>query len=154
MKRTQKKPKKNSEMPDIQVVIDELPVLAKKLAGDIKGGEVFGLVGNLGAGKTTFVKLIASELRVKSTVTSPTFVIMTTHSGLLVGSENVIELHHLDVYRLKHPSEFLQLGIAELFNDPKAVIFIEWADKVKHALPKSTIYIEIKNEKKQKIFED
>lgn len=81
MKRAQKKPKKNSEPADIQVVIDELPVLAKKLAGEIRGGEVFGLVGNLGAGKTTFVKLIAGELGVKSIVASPTFVIMTTHSA-------------------------------------------------------------------------
>ena len=130
---------------ETKVNIEELQEFAEKTAQELKGGEIFGLMGDLGAGKTTFVQLLAKQLGITSRVTSPTFVIVASHKGILPSTGDVVDLHHLDVYRLNHPSEFLQLGIAEVFSDPTAVVFIEWADKIRDILPSTTKYIRFTN---------
>ncbi len=93
--------------------------------------EVFALVGDLGAGKTTFVQKFAQACGIKDSVLSPTFVILKKYGNIV----------HIDAYRLKNSSELVDLGIMDLFDDPNNVIFIEWADKVKDLLPSNCTFL-------------
>ncbi|MAF13721.1 MAG: tRNA (adenosine(37)-N6)-threonylcarbamoyltransferase complex ATPase subunit type 1 TsaE [Parcubacteria group bacterium] len=118
--------------------------LGKKVASQLKAGGVISLTGELGAGKTVFVKGLAVGLGVEQVVNSPTFVLMkiypTKHS-------TVKQIVHIDCYRLKESDEIVNVGALEYFNRPDTVTVIEWAEKIKKNLPQSRqkILIEIKN---------
>lgn len=120
--------------------------IAAHLAANFKGGEVLGLIGDLGAGKTNFVQGLAEYFAVKAIVNSPTFVLMkpyptkNNHCRLLV---------HIDCYRLNQPEELLALGVVEYFNDSRCLTVIEWADKVKDILPPKTLWLQIEKGKKE-----
>ncbi len=101
--------------------------LGRTLGTCLAGGEVLGLVGELGAGKTRFVQGLAEGLGVTGgTVSSPTFAIRHDHAGR-------VTLLHLDFYRLRDPEEIDRLGILDAPAD--AVLAIEWADRLPEALP-------------------
>ncbi|MBA3046890.1 tRNA (adenosine(37)-N6)-threonylcarbamoyltransferase complex ATPase subunit type 1 TsaE [Patescibacteria group bacterium] len=118
--------------------------LAKKIAKDIKGGEIIGLTGNLGAGKTIFTKGLAAGLGIKQTVNSPTFVLMKVYQIRNQKSE-IKNLIHIDAYRIKHEQDIIAIGAQEYFARPDSVTIIEWADKIKKILPKKTRFVNIKN---------
>ncbi len=121
--------------------LEKIPELAKEIATQIKGGEIFALIGTLGAGKTTFSRALAKQLGVTSQVTSPTFVLMNRHQARTKIGNKKIFLYHLDLYRTETFAESEALGIAEFWGQPDTVALIEWADKIKNHLPKKTIYI-------------
>jgi tRNA threonylcarbamoyladenosine biosynthesis protein TsaE len=100
--------------------------------GSSEGTLLIALSGDLGAGKTAFVQACASILGVKSSITSPTFVIMKKYS--LVG-QNFKQLVHIDAYRLKNGDELNKLRFQELFNEKGNIIFLEWPENVSDALP-------------------
>ena len=114
---------------------------------------VLGLEGELGAGKTTFVKGFAKALGVKQKVSSPTFVLMKSYNLKRITYNN---LYHIDAYRLKDHKDLIKLGIKEIFNNPKNLILIEWSDRVKKILPKGYLKIHIDhiNKKERKIVID
>ena len=116
--------------------------LAKKFTKRFKGGEIIGLVGELGAGKTVFVKGLASGLGIKKTVNSPTFVLMKIYK-IKNAKLKVKNLCHIDAYRVKTAKEIALLGAREYFNRPDTVTVIEWADKIKKILPKKTKFFYI-----------
>lgn len=124
---------------------------AKKFAQKLKGGEVIGLIGELGAGKTIFTKGIAAGLGIKKNITSPTFVLMKVYdipaSRFRVPSSKFI---HIDAYRIKSPQDITAIGAEEYFNSSDAVTVIEWADNIKKSLPKKIRYVRLLNEKKEK----
>lgn len=120
--------------------LDNIPVLAKEIAKNLKGGEVFALIGELGSGKTTFVKAIGKELGIKKTITSPTFAIINKYNFKLNSEQKY--LYHLDLYRTESTKEVLSLGLEEFLVNKKTVVFIEWANKIKNQLPLKTIKIE------------
>lgn len=93
---------------------------------------VVGLQGNLGSGKTTFVKGVAKAFGVEQTVTSPTFVIEKIYklSGTLFS-----HLVHVDAYRLEEGKELAALGFNEVLKDPGNLVLIEWPEKVSDILP-------------------
>src|SRR5688500_4869244 len=106
----------------------ELGKFATKYAASLKGGEVIGLVGDLGAGKTTFVQLLAGALGVKKAVKSPTFILMQVletakHTG-------AHRLRHVDAYRLKDWDELVAIGFEDYAGEPNTVTIVEWADRV------------------------
>lgn len=113
----------------------ELNTAARTFASKITGGEVFALIGNLGSGKTTFTKALAKALKIKSHVTSPTFVIMKVYAFKKNGSK--FHLHHLDLYRAEK-NIVQNLGLKEIWKDKNAVTVVEWADKIKKHLPTKT----------------
>jgi len=115
--------------------------IAQQLAQKSKG-RIFALVGDLGAGKTTFVQAFLKALGVKGRVMSPTFVIMRSYK-----LKDGRKAYHLDGYRIKKDKEFVDLGFKELIKDPKNIILIEWADRVKKLLPPETIWLEFKHGK-------
>lgn len=97
-------------------------LLAAKLAYLLKGGDIVLLNGDLGAGKTTFVKGIAKALNVKEVVTSPTFTLLKTYKS------NRYEIVHIDAYRLEN-SSFEEME--DYLNDEN-VLFIEWSSCLKN----------------------
>ena len=120
--------------------------LAKKFIKNRKNKKalVIALQGELGAGKTTFIKGFTRALKVIEKVLSPTFVLIHRHH-LKSG-----DLYHIDAYRLKSEKDLLKLNIKEIFNNPKNIILIEWADRVKRAIPKTAVWIYFKHINKNK----
>jgi tRNA threonylcarbamoyladenosine biosynthesis protein TsaE len=105
--------------------------LAEKIAAGLKGGEVFELVGDVGAGKTTFVKGLAKGLEVNDEVQSPSFTISRVYDA-----RDGLQLAHYDFYRLNDPG-ILADELAEVVHDPTTITVIEWADIVEGVLPES-----------------
>ena len=93
---------------------------------------IVGLYGDLGSGKTTFVKGIAKVFGLEKTITSPTFVIEKIYKLKNQVCDNLI---HIDAYRLKSGDELLNLGWKEISKNPKNIIFIEWPENVNDILP-------------------
>ena len=128
----------------------ETKKLAKILALEVvktkknKGALIFGLVGDLGSGKTTFIQGFMRGLGIKKRITSPSFLIMRSYK---LQATSYKKIYHIDCYRLKKPKELLVLGLREIFSDPENVILIEWADKIKKILPKEVIYLKFKHNK-------
>ncbi len=97
--------------------------LAAELGKRLRGGEVLLLVGELGAGKTVFVRGLARGAGVDpAEVSSPTFVLLTSYPGRLT-------LHHADLYRLRGDGDELELGLEELPGE-RGVLAVEWADRL------------------------
>jgi tRNA threonylcarbamoyladenosine biosynthesis protein TsaE len=101
--------------------------LGQKIAQQLRGGEILTLNGNLGGGKTTFLKGLAKRLGVKQTITSPTFVLMKVYT---VKHGRIKQLVHVDCYRLPR-IEFSKIGLNDHLNEPSTIVAIEWADKLK-----------------------
>ena len=123
---------------------------------------VVGLVGDLGAGKTTFTQAAARALGIRVRVTSPTFVIMKTYQwqGLplsrVKGNPWVYpwrRLVHIDCYRLGRADDLLHLGWDELAADRKNLIMVEWPERVGDLLLSPTLKIkfEVVGESERKI---
>ena len=106
---------------------DDTRALAMELASLARSGDLILLSGGLGAGKTAFAQGFARGLGVQDPVTSPAFVLVRSYEGR-------IPMVHLDVYRLDHLQELVDLGISELL-DEDGVTLIEWGDVVTPALP-------------------
>ena len=103
--------------------VAETEELARALGASMRGGEIVLLSGELGAGKTAFVRGLARGLGVDpEEVASPTFVLLTSYPGRL-------RLHHADLYRLAGNGDDRELGLEEL-PGPSGVLAIEWAERL------------------------
>ena len=109
---------------------------------------MIALEGELGAGKTTFVKGFARAMGVKQKITSPTFVIMKVYE-LKLKNPIFQRIYHVDTYRLKDYTELLPLGIKEIMNDPANLVLIEWSDRVSEILPKKFLKIHLDHVKEK-----
>ena len=107
--------------------VDDTRALAAEVAGLARPGDLVLLAGDLGAGKTSFVQGFGRALGVEEPITSPTFVIVRSYEG-------AFPLIHVDVYRLDHLQELVDLGVGELL-DQGGVTLIEWGDVVAPTLP-------------------
>jgi len=103
---------------------------------DSKDNFIIGLYGDLGGGKTTFIKGIASGLGIKKPITSPTFTLLKQYKTPKV------ELFHFDFYRLKNPNDAFGVGLEEYLKKPGSVSVIEWADRVEGFLSQENLAIE------------
>jgi tRNA threonylcarbamoyladenosine biosynthesis protein TsaE len=115
---------------------EETIEFGRRIGSQLKGGEVIGIYGLLGSGKTHLIKGIAAGTGAQDSkqVNSPTFVIVNEYAGRL-------DIYHIDAYRLNSISEFEKLGFDE-YCSPQSVVLIEWADKIESAL-KAVNYIRI-----------
>lgn len=129
----------------------ETEALGERLGRMAKHGLVLGLSGELGAGKTHFVKGIARGLGVTLRVHSPTFTLVNEYGG------GRLKLFHLDLYRLETPAQILSAGIEE-FLSPDGISVIEWAERIENCGLKATdwrrMQIEIIGESDRKIIYD
>ena len=114
---------------------EETRAVGAALAALLVPGDVVSLTGDLGAGKTCFVKGAAGALGVTEGVASPSFVLVREYKG-------VLPIYHMDVYRLDRIQEVLDLGFEDLL-DPQGVIFIEWGGAIEGLLPDSHIEVEL-----------
>lgn len=108
-----------------------------RLGAKLSGGEVIELVGDIGAGKTTFTKGLARGLGVSDDVQSPTFTISRIYE-----TPSGIRLAHYDFYRLQDAG-VMQMELAESVCDPQTITVIEWAKIVENVLPATALTIEI-----------
>ncbi len=118
--------------------LDDTQKLARKFARLIQNGCFINLYGEIGAGKTAFVKLVADALDVKEKVTSPSFVILNEyHTGS-------IPIYHFDLYRLEN--EGIKTIYDELreYSEGKCVTFVEWAEFNQNEAPFNHIRINVK----------
>lgn len=129
---------------------DEETLLAgEDFSRTLKEGDVVALNGDLGAGKTVFVKGIAKGLHIADIVTSPTFTILREYKGSM-------PLYHFDVYRISDPEEMFDIGFSE-YLDGNGVSVVEWAEKIEELLPERVIRVLIKktgNNKREIIIHD
>lgn len=115
---------------------DDMRSLGERVAAHLQLGQVLALSGELGAGKTRFTQGLARGLGVPvEEVTSPTFTLIQEYAGR-------VPVRHCDAYRLRHPDEFADLGLDELFARD-GVAIIEWADRVSDDLPRDRLEIRI-----------
>jgi len=116
--------------------LDDSLALAGQIGRRLQGGEVIELVSDLGGGKTTFVRGLAAGMDSTDQVRSPSFTLSNQYrAGDLI-------LHHFDFYRLTEPG-ILRDELAELLDDPAAVVAVEWADIVETVLPTKRLTIKI-----------
>jgi len=108
--------------------------LGQRIGAQLKGGEVLELVGDLGSGKTTFVRGLAKGMGSLDHVASPTFTISRLYKA------GRLSLHHLDFYRLAEAG-IMSHEIKELVLDRNNVIVIEWADVTHDVLPSQRLII-------------
>ena len=133
--------------------LDDLDRLASRLVEHLPKSAVVTLQGELGAGKTTFVKAIAQAAGIDpSHVTSPTFNLITVHES----PENTIRLVHADMYRVTDPDELIETGWDSAIVAPteyRCWTFVEWPQKIASALPahRLSITLEVTGESSRRM---
>lgn len=121
--------------------LDNIREAAKQFIANIGDSTVFAFYGNMGAGKTTFVKAVCEELGVDDVITSPTFSIVNEYR-----SERTGELiYHFDFYRVKKIEEVYDMGFEDYFYSG-ALCFIEWPELCEEVLPDDTVKVSINEE--------
>lgn len=138
-------------MQTLVKTLDELSAEAarfvKELAPSPRDATLVTLSGELGAGKTAFVKAVAKTLGVEETVNSPTFVLEKIYSLDSARDKNVktfSKLIHIDAYRLESGRELAPLGFDEILKDAQNFILLEWPEKIADALPEPSVRISFK----------
>ena len=118
-------------------------ILAKEMLKTKPGKTAFiiGLEGDLGGGKTTFLQGFARGCGIKEKILSPTFVILKKFP---ISNFQFSIFYHIDCYRIKRLKEILDLGFKEIISNPKNIIAIEWADRIRKILPKEAIIVKFK----------
>jgi tRNA threonylcarbamoyladenosine biosynthesis protein TsaE len=119
--------------------------------GPKRAATVVALQGDLGAGKTTFTQQLASELGITETLQSPTYVLMKSYPLSFKNPYPGIEgrfdkLVHIDAYRLEKPEEFAALKPETFLQDPKALVVVEWPEKIEGQLPRPDVTINFSSE--------
>ena len=107
---------------------EETIEIGRRIGTQLKGGEIIGICGQLGSGKTHLIKGIAAGAGAEDykNVNSPTFVIVNEYFGKF-------DIFHIDAYRLNSIEEFEMIGFDD-FCYPQSVVLIEWADKIEKVL--------------------
>ncbi|KQR71921.1 tRNA (adenosine(37)-N6)-threonylcarbamoyltransferase complex ATPase subunit type 1 TsaE [Pedobacter sp. Leaf176] len=116
--------------------LTELPDVANKLLAFAGGERIFLFDGEMGAGKTTFIKTFCKVLGVEDSVSSPTYSIVNEY----VGENDTV--YHFDFYRIKNIQEAYDLGYEEYFYGG-GICLIEWPERIEELLPEHYIKVEI-----------
>jgi tRNA threonylcarbamoyladenosine biosynthesis protein TsaE len=117
--------------------VEQTEAIAAELSSSLRGGECIALNGNLGAGKTQFVRGLVRGLGGPSrSVSSPTFVLLNMYPG------GRLTVFHLDAYRVAGADDFDAIGFPELL-EQGGVVVVEWAERVRELLPDGCIQVDI-----------
>ena len=116
---------------------EDMISFGQELGNSLKGGEVIELIGDVGAGKTTFTKGLAKSLSITDEIQSPTFTISRVYEG---AKNNLV---HYDFYRL-NDAGIMAIEMQDVIDDPNNITVIEWGEPVREVLPKKYITVKIK----------
>ena len=136
--------------------VEETWELAKKLAAELKPGDVVCLEGDLGAGKTTFTQGLAAALGVPGRVTSPTFCIVQEHRAAPRPSSLVPHpslLVHMDLYRLHGEDDVIAIGWEDYLAEG-AILVVEWPERAGALIPaeaKHVVFTHLEGEESRRI---
>ena len=114
----------------------ETEAIGRELAQQLAPGAVVAFTGDLGAGKTAFVRGMAQGLGISQRVTSPTFTIVNEYQGR-------IPLFHFDMYRLPDADALFDIGWED-YLDRGGVCAVEWSENVSEALPEDTVWVDLR----------
>lgn len=130
----------------------ETEKLGKQIAVKLKAPVFIAFYGNLGAGKTTFIQAVAKGLGIEKRVVSPTFILAREYE-IKENPSGLKKLYHVDLYRINNSQEAEAIGIDEMMKDNAGVVLVEWAERMKDALPEKRIDVRMENigENKRKI---
>lgn len=117
--------------------INQIHEAARTFIDHIGNDTIFAFYGNMGAGKTTFIKAVCEELGVEDVINSPTFAIVNEY---LAGNGNTI--YHFDCYRINKIVEALDMGCQDYF-DSGNLCFIEWPENIAEILPEEAVAVHI-----------
>jgi tRNA threonylcarbamoyladenosine biosynthesis protein TsaE len=117
--------------------IEQLPQAAQQFIEEVPLDRVIAFYGQMGAGKTTFIRAICEALRVPQTVTSPTFALVYEYS---YGVEK--KIYHFDFYRINRLEEAYDLGYEEYFYSGDLCL-VEWPEKIESLLPEDAVIVNI-----------
>jgi len=129
-------------MSRIQITsLDAIHEAAREFVSHMDDRTVFAFHGNMGAGKTTFIKAICEELGVQDVINSPTFAIINEYRSDTTGEL----IYHFDFYRINKLSEAEDVG-TEAYLYSEALFFIEWPEKIEELLPGDVVHVTITEE--------
>lgn len=127
--------------------------IGREIGRRLKKGMILALEGDLGGGKTTFTKGLASGLGIKDDIVSPSFTLEKVYQFLIqdlrfIGTKEpgkkekqIARLYHFDFYRIDNPKDIMGYELVEAMNDPCGIVVIEWAEKIETELPKERLVI-------------
>jgi tRNA threonylcarbamoyladenosine biosynthesis protein TsaE len=125
-----------AEIPPVHTAsVEATQAVAAELAAFVSAGDVIVLGGDLGAGKTAFTQGLGAALGVSEPIVSPTFTIERIYDGR-------VRLHHLDVYRLEHLHEALDLDLAEALDDGDVAV-VEWGEAISGVLGRDYLLVRL-----------
>ncbi len=116
---------------------EQINQVAQQFIAAMGGHKLFAFYGEMGAGKTTFIKALCDELGVIDVVNSPTFAIANDYETALGD-----HIYHFDFYRLKTPQEALDFGVEDYFYSGR-ICFMEWPDQIGTLLPTESVRVAI-----------
>lgn len=119
---------------------EETRALGRRAAETLRGGEILGLTGPLGAGKSEFIRGAARAFGIVEPLTSPTFVLSKSYA---VSKGRIRHFVHVDAYRLEKPEEVAATEALDFWGRRDSLVFIEWPERLMGVLPKSVEYIRI-----------
>lgn len=117
--------------------LSDIDAVAQKFVDNMGNRNIFAFYGEMGAGKTTFIKALCKTLRVAETITSPTFAIINEYN-----KEDGDPIYHFDFYRIKNIEEAYDFGYEDYFYSGH-LCFIEWPELVEPLLPESVVKVQI-----------
>lgn len=124
---------------DLQIKsLNDLDVVAKMFIKSMSNRTVFAFYGEMGSGKTTFIKAICKAMGVTETITSPTFSLVNEYK-----SDKGMSIFHFDFYRIKNIEEAFDFGYEDYFYSGN-VCFIEWPELIESLLPEDVVNVKIK----------
>lgn len=118
--------------------LDKIHEAARYFLNAVGDANIFAIDGDMGVGKTTFIKAVCEELGVSDVITSPTFAIVNEYRSDLAGEL----IYHFDFYRIKKLEEVYDMGYEDYFYSG-AVCFIEWPELIEELLPGNTVKVTI-----------
>ncbi|MDQ3108949.1 MAG: tRNA (adenosine(37)-N6)-threonylcarbamoyltransferase complex ATPase subunit type 1 TsaE [Bacteroidota bacterium] len=118
--------------------LDAITGIAKTFLKDFPSSRIFAFHGELGAGKTTFIKALCAELGVKDAMSSPSFSLVNEYHD---AKENPV--YHFDLYRLKSPEEAFDIGMEEYLYSGN-YCFVEWPERAGEIFPEETVHVTIR----------
>ena len=119
--------------------LEKISEAAREFVSTMGDARVFAFYGQMGAGKTTFIKAVCEELGVADTITSPTFAIVNEYTAALG------PIYHFDFYRIKKLEEVYDMGYEDYFYSG-ALCLIEWPELIEELLPEDAVRVTIEEE--------